>query len=116
MNAKTKLLFRMRRAARSAAFYRLRGDIRGAQIQDDYVERLYREAKSHRWREDPFVLAEERGRQEGSRLYDRSLRKNKGERTIGSYDRSVHSRFAIRAREREREGRDRRRSRRRRRR
>lgn len=72
LGSKTKLLFRMRRYARLAAFYRLTGRMTNAANWDNQIEIVYRAAKSQGFREDPFVLAEERGREEGQRRYDRS--------------------------------------------
>lgn len=68
VSPKQKLLFRMRKTARHAASARLGGYMFKAREYDDAIERIYSEAKRNGWREGPFVLAEEKGRQEAARF------------------------------------------------
>lgn len=70
--AKQKLLFRMRRYARLAAQARLAGQIPDAMSWDAEIEKVYAHAKRNRWSEDPFVLAEEKGRRTAGREFSRA--------------------------------------------
>jgi hypothetical protein len=67
LSDKQKALFRMRRYARRAALARLGGYIMKANEWDNKIEHIYSQAKRNGWSENPFVIAEEKGRQEAGR-------------------------------------------------